>query len=80
MLVLQECGGSQNECLAGQIEWIDPSCAVTEWSLWSPCSVSCGSGIKVNTGLPTMDETNPVSVKGRFKKFFVEFWFLSSSN
>jgi hypothetical protein len=26
-----------------------PECAVTPWSYWSPCSVSCGKGVSVRT-------------------------------
>ena len=30
------------ECTLGEVEVINPYCAVTSWSDWSPCSVSCG--------------------------------------
>ncbi len=35
------CIGVQHDC-----ETLDDDCAVTAWSDWSPCSVTCGKGIK----------------------------------
>ena len=33
------CVGLENVC-----ETVDEDCAVTQWSSWSPCSVTCGKG------------------------------------
>lgn len=40
-------------------EVIEPKCTVTNWSEWSPCTESCGKGIKIRTRL----YTNPYKSK-----------------
>ncbi|XP_071559800.1 spondin-1 isoform X1 [Temnothorax nylanderi] len=42
-------------CQAGTEEQLDPVCRVTDWSDWSPCSASCGKGVKLRTRLLIVD-------------------------
>ncbi|CAM1294394.1 SPON1 (predicted), partial [Pycnogonum litorale] len=44
------CVGSELYCPKTN-KMMDPDCEVTQWSEWSPCTVSCGKGLRIRTRL-----------------------------
>lgn len=44
------------ECSATDIEIPDAMCPVTLWSDWSPCSQTCGNGIRIRTRLLLVED------------------------
>jgi len=51
IVMKQSCKGDREVCAPEEVEVVRPECGVTDWSNWSPCSQSCGSGLKVRTRL-----------------------------
>lgn len=55
----------QPECSVNDIEVPDPSCPVTLWSDWSPCSKTCGEGVTIRTRLFLGDDSRRDECKKR---------------
>lgn len=47
----------------------DPMCPVTLWSDWSPCSASCGKGVKLRTRLLLVEPGLQEKCSGRIELF-----------
>lgn len=54
-------------CSPGLEEQIDPACKVTDWSDWSPCSASCGKGVKLRTRLLMVDPSKQQECSSRME-------------
>ena len=61
----QSCAGARRQCSGDQEtqETIPETCPVTQWSNWSPCSQSCGSGLHVRTRLYTVSKVTNICHK-----------------
>ncbi|XP_051166225.1 spondin-1 [Leptopilina boulardi] len=45
-------------CASGTEEKLDPKCPLSDWSTWSPCSVTCGKGVKMRMRLLLTGDTS----------------------
>ncbi|XP_012289125.1 spondin-1 [Orussus abietinus] len=52
-------------CAPGTEELPDPICKVTDWSVWSPCSATCGKGVKLRTRLLMVEPSLQEECSGR---------------
>lgn len=52
-------------CGDEQPETVDPMCPVSDWSDWSPCSASCGKGVKLRTRLLLVEPALQVKCSSR---------------
>lgn len=43
----------------------DPLCPTTDWSEWSPCSVSCGPGVSIRTRTLLVQESMKEKCRSR---------------
>ena len=59
-MMKKTCSGERAVCGAEEVEVVRPECGVTDWSSWSPCSQSCGSGLKVRTRLYRVNKEQQV--------------------
>lgn len=44
------------ECSADDGERPDPMCPTTQWSDWSPCSKTCGRGVRIRSRLLLLND------------------------
>ena len=69
-------GGAGSDCR--EEEEVPTGCEVTGWSIWSPCSQSCGSGLKVLTMIHNVINDiyyflSLLSVSTKLRQFFIHF-------
>ncbi|KAF7283544.1 hypothetical protein GWI33_000285 [Rhynchophorus ferrugineus] len=57
----EKCMGPQ--CTSVEVK--DPMCPTTDWSDWSPCSASCGKGVKFRTKLLMVSPELQTKCQGR---------------
>lgn len=59
----QKC--MQPDCQVSDIIAPDPMCPTTPWSDWSPCSSTCGPGVRIRTRLFMGDPSKKAECEGR---------------
>lgn len=58
IIVVEKQKCMQPECSATDIAGPDAMCPTTVWSDWSPCSSTCGKGVRIRTRLFTGEPSN----------------------
>lgn len=53
------------QCTEQETDVSDPTCPTTEWAAWSPCSASCGRGVRFRTRLLLVPAERQQECSGR---------------